>query len=215
MISILFFLFSLPLFSSVRTPVVQPNTHTLAERKFSLENRYKDPDVNNVFKDNILLAINYTVGRKVEPKNIDWEKINSPFRESIILEPGETFAFHDDVLPQFDGKVSKTTNAHFNHQEGFKSDGYLVGDGVCHLASFLYLVTKDAGLNTLAPTRHDFASIPDVPREFGVSIYSDNQVNKSSDTLQNLYITNTKAKQIAINFDYDGKTLTISTVEKI
>ena len=215
MFPILFFMLSLPLFSNNGNLMVKNDTRTLAVRKFSLENRYNDPSVNKVFKQNILLTLNYAVGKKIEPKNIDWEKIESPFHESITLEPGQTFAFHDDVLPQYTDTLSKTTNAHFNFQEGFKTDGYLYGDGVCHLASLIYWVAKDAGLDAYAPHNHNFAIIPDVPREFGVSIYTDNQKNKNSDTLQNLYITNTKEKQISINFDYDGKTLTLSTVEKI
>lgn len=191
------------------TSVAKPQVKTLAVHEFSLENRYNDVYVNGVFRDNILLAVNYLAGSKITPDNIDWKKINSQFKEKITLEPGQTFAFHDDVLPEYAGKVSKTTNAHFNSQEGFKSDGYLVGDGVCHLASIFYWVAKDAGLDTLAPTRHDFAPIPDVPREFGVSIYDNNLSKSSSNELQNLYIKNNKDKAVTFEFDYDGKTLTV------
>ncbi len=211
---ILLVLLYLQLFSKGKY-LVANNTHTLATREFSLEDRYGNSYVNNVFKDNILLAINYAAGKKITASNINWQKAESPFHESIALDPGQTFAFHDDVLPQYSGKVNKTSNAHFNSQEGFKSDGYLVGDGVCHLASFLYWVAKDAGLNTLAPTRHSFANIPDVPNEYGVSIYDDNRSKNASNELQNLYITNNKNKTVTFNFDYNGKTLTISTEEKI
>lgn len=191
---------------AVKTP------EPLAQREFSLDNRYGNSFVNNVFKDNILLVLKYASGEKIEPKKINWETVEKPFTYNLALKPGETFAFHDDVLPEFTGKLSKTTNAHFNLSEGFKSDGYLVGDGVCHLASLLYWAAKDAGLNTLAPTSHDFANIPEVPREYGVSIY--NYPGKSvSDQKQNLYITNNKDKEIAFVFDYDGKNLKIKVQE--
>ena len=158
--------------------------------------------------------IKYTKGEKIDPSKIDWEKIGKPMEYRLSLKPGETFAFHDDVLPKYDGKVKKTTNSHFNSSEGFKSDGYLVGDGVCHLASLLYWVAKDAGLDTLAPTNHDFANIPDVPREYGVSIYAYPE-KRESDAVQNLYITNNKNKEVAFEFEYDGNKLRIKAVEKL
>lgn len=55
--------------------------------------------------------------------------------------------------------------------EGLISDGYLTGDCVCHLASLIYWAARDAGLTALAPTNHDFTTIPEVPKEYGVSIY--------------------------------------------
>ena len=167
----------------------------LAVHRFSLEDRYHNSYVNNIFKDNILLAIRYATNNT----------------STITLRPGETFAFHDDVLPQYQGKVDKTGNSHFSSNEGYKSDGYLVGDGVCHLASLLYWVAKDAGLNALAPTRHDFAPVPDVPRQYGVSIYDAAGKNMSNE-LQNLYISNNKNRTIAFLFNYDGKNLTIKAV---
>ncbi len=193
-------------------PVV--NTAQLSYHEFSLNNRYGDSFVNNVFKDNILLTTAYANGEKIDPAKIDWGKIEKPFQYKLVLKPGETFAFHDDVLPQYIGKVNKTTNSHFNFQEGFKSDGYLTGDGVCHLASLLYWVAKDAGLDTLAPTRHDFAPVPDVPREFGVSIY--NYPGKSeSNEAQNLYITNNKNKEITFQFDFDGDKLSVKVIQSL
>ncbi len=199
---------SQPAFSNV------PKTQTLSYHEFSLNDRYGNSYVNDVFKDNILLTIDYAVGQKIDPTNIDWKTIEKPFKYSITLKPGETFAFHDDVLPQFVGKITKTTNSNFSSDQGFKSDGYLVGDGVCHLASLLYWTAKDAGLDTLAPTRHDFAPVPDVPREFGTSIYKFGSKSESNE-LQNLYITNNKEKDITFIFDYDGQKLGISTQESL
>lgn len=186
----------------------------LSYHEFSLDNRYSNSFVNGVFKDNILLTIDYTAGVKIDPANIDWEKIEKPFKYSITLKPGETFAFHDDVIPKYLGKATKTTNAHFNSTEGFKSDGYLVGDGVCHLASLLYWVAKDARLDTLAPTRHDFAPVPDVPSEFGTAIY-DYPGQSSSNEEQNLYITNNKDKDVTFVFAYNGQKLGITAQESL
>ena len=212
--SLISFLF-LPIigFTSIGTAVPVQTANQLAYHEFSLNDRYGNEFVNNVFKDNILLAVDYTVGQKIDPANIDWSKIEKPFKYSIALKPGETFAFHDDVLPQYAGKVAKTTNAHFNFAEGFKSDGWLTGDGVCHLASLLYWTAKDAGLDALAPTRHDFAVIPGISREFGTSIYA--YPGKSgSNQAQNLYITNSKDKAISIVFNHDGNKLGIAIEEE-
>jgi len=116
------------------------------------------------------------------------------------------FAFHEDVLPQFVGKVTAGTHAHFNYDEGFKSDGYLTGDGVCHLASLLYWTARDAGLETLAPTNHDFANVPDVPKEYGVSIFA-------YDPMQNLYITNTFDTPVQFVFAVNEDTLTVKVID--
>ena len=205
---------SLILIASVN-PLISPvpETKPLAVRTFSMENRYQDSFVNDVFRDNILLTIDYAVG-KTPTRNVNWAEVVRPFEKKLILKPGETFAFHDDVMPKYAGKAIKTTNAHFGSNEGFKFSGKLWGDGVCHLASFLYWTAKDAGLDTVAPVRHDFAKIPEVPREYGVSIYSTPGTN-TSDQAQNLYITNNHDKEIAFVFAYDGKNLKITAEENV
>jgi len=83
---------------------------------------------------------------------VNWNEVEAFTSYEVVLKPGEVFAFHEDVLPQFNHKVIKTTHTHFNSQEGFKSDGYLIGDGVCHLASLINWAAKDAGLKVTAPT---------------------------------------------------------------
>lgn len=191
----------------------QPSSKELASRSFSLENRYPDASVNTVFKDNILLTLKYINGQKFAPNKVNWDEVEKPFTYELTLKPDETFAFHDDVLPKYKGKVAKTTNAHFNYEEGYKSDGFLVGDGVCHLASFFYWIAKDAGLSAEASVRHDFRPIPDVLQEFGVSIYA-YPGEQYGDQMQNLYITNNKENAVVFNFDYNGKSLTITVTEK-
>ncbi len=187
------------------SPAISENI--LSSREMSLEKRYYP-----VQKENILLNMAYMDGRVTKKEDINWDLINKPFTYAFVLEPGKTFAFHDDVLDQYKDSLIKTTQAHFNSQEGFKSSGYLFGDGVCHLASLIYWVAKDAGLEVNAPTNHDFMAIPEISKEYGVSIYN-NPFSKGSNAWQNLYITNNKEKAITFKFDYDGTNLKVSAVE--
>ncbi|MCR4306177.1 MAG: VanW family protein, partial [Candidatus Daviesbacteria bacterium] len=167
---------------------------------------------NDVFKKNILLNLAYLEGRVTKASDIKWEKIEKPFKYEFKLEPNKTFAFHSDVKDIYKDSLIKTTNAHFNAEQGFKTDGYLFGDGVCHLASLINWAAKDAGLSVEAPTNHNFANIPDVPREHGVSIYS-NPTSKGSSTVQNLYITNNKSKTISFKFEYQDNKVKVSVIE--
>jgi hypothetical protein len=166
-----------------------------AERTFSLANRYPDPWVNNIFRYNILRTLS----------------LMNPQSYSFTLNPGEVFAFHEDVLTQFEGKVAQTMHAHFNYADGFKSDGWLMGDGVCHLASLIFWAAKDAGLDALAPTNHDFATIAEVPKEYGVSIFYSPGAHDSN-ARQNLYITNTWNKPANFVFAFDGTSLTVKVI---
>lgn len=193
-------------------PVVNENK-VIAQVDYSLENRYSDSYVNEVFADNILLTLAYMGGKVKSGTDLSWEKVKSPGTNTFYLRPGETFAFHESVLPKYKDKVTATTNAHFNSYEGFKSDGWLVGDGVCHLASFIYALSLKAGLTAEAPTNHDFAVIPEVPREQGVSIYYTPN-NPGTSTVQNLYVTNNFEKTIAFVFTHDDDTLNIK-VEQV
>ncbi|MDZ4229126.1 MAG: VanW family protein [Patescibacteria group bacterium] len=178
----------------------------LASHSFSLDNRYDNEFVNRVFKDNILLTLNYLDNRVKAKSDINWDSLDQPFHSEFTLKPGEGFAFHEQTLADYSKGVVKTTNAHFIGQEGFKSDGYLIGDGVCHLASLMYWVAKDAGLTAYSPSNHNFAKINEVPKEYGVGILSPNP-------LGNLYIVNSLEKPVMFNFDYDGENLTVNSVE--
>lgn len=199
------------IFGFTQPAVVKP--HVLGEKNYSLEDRYPNKWVSDIFKDNILLTLAYLRGYG-KTSDVNWATVEKPFHYTMDLKPGQVFAFHDDVLPQYQGKVTKTTGAHFNSTEGFKSDGWLVGDGVCHLASFINMVARAAGLNVVSPTRHDFAAIPEVPRDYGVSIYN-YPGQSSSNELQNLYITNNRNKEVAFVFDFDGKNLKVSVEESL
>src|SRR3989344_4551757 len=70
----------------------------LAASGISLEKRYDNKYVNDVFKDNILLNLSYLSGKITKREDINWEDINKPFEYSFTLLPGKTFAFHEDVL---------------------------------------------------------------------------------------------------------------------
>lgn len=165
----------------------------LASRSFSLENRYDNSFVNEVFKYNILLTLKY-------------------MGNSFTLKPGEAFAFHDQILPEFQGSVVKTTNAHFNYQDGFRSDGDLYGDGVCHLASLMYWAARDAGLIAISPVDHDFAKINEIPKEYGVSIkFMPGDFAGSS--RQNLYIVNNLQTAVTFNFNYDRTNLKVNLLQ--
>lgn len=186
----------------------------LAVREISLAKRHENSSVNTVFKNNILLNLYYMEGKVKDKDSINWEEIKEPFSYSFVLDPNKTFAFQEDALPEYEGKIAKTTNAHFNFQEGFKSDGYLYGDGVCHLASLIYWVAKDAGLDTLAPANHNFREIPEIPQEYGVSIYS-MPGQKSTNAHQNLYVTNNRDNPIIFNFEYNGEILKLVMKEDV
>ncbi|TSC85475.1 MAG: Uncharacterized protein G01um10147_1136 [Microgenomates group bacterium Gr01-1014_7] len=195
------------------TPFAPPvDGNVLASREISMENRYHVKSVSDIFRDNILLNLAYMDGKVAGRQDVNWDEIKKPFTLSFKLNPGEVFAYHDDILPEYKNKVVRTTNAHFVANEGFKTDGYLFGDGVCHLASLMYWVAKEAGLDALAPVRHDFMAIPEISREYGVSIYS-NPYSRDTHTRQNLYIANNKEKPISFKFDYADDKLKVSVSE--
>lgn len=185
--------------------VLGASSVTLASRSFSMDDRYGNKFVNDVFKDNILLTISYMAGSVRSKADISWAQVEAPFHYEFTLKPGEVFAFHEGVLPQYKNKVAVTTGVLFNSIEGFKYDGDLVGDGVCHLASLIYWAAKDAGLDAYAPSNHNFAKINDVPKEYGVGILAPSP-------LGNLYITNNKEVPVTFAFDFDGTNLTISVL---
>lgn len=187
------------------TPFV-PQEQVLGSHTISLEQRQPDRYINGVFKYNILLALAYLEG---DPKRNDPIALNNV---EFTLEPGQAFAFHEDVLPEYQDKVVRVTGAHFNGQDGFKSDGYLMGDGVCHLASLIYKVALDAGLEAKAPTNHDFATINQIDKKFGASIYF-HPGNKAGNARQNIYVVNNKPYPVTFKFTFNGDNLNLSVVE--
>jgi len=189
-------------------PPTQPTPHVLAREDFSLTDRYSNQFVNDVFADNILLTLSYMSGQSQVGQKVNWDTVHQPSEYHFILQPGQSFAFHDQVLDEYKDSVVKTTGADFSSDEGFKSDGYLVGDGVCHLASFMNEVATEAGLKVEAPTNHNFAKIEDVDKKYGTAIYYI-AGEKSMSSKQNLYVTNTTDKPIAFLFNHKTDSLEI------
>lgn len=183
----------------------------IAQHSLSLTNRYSNEQVNQVFADNIVLTLHFLKGDVEQGKAIDWEKIRQPFEVSFTLKPGETFAFQNAVLPEVKS-LAATTNATFNYQQGFRSSGWLMGDGVCHLASFINMTAREAGLTVVAPTNHNFAVIPDIPAEYGTSIFY-SPGNKFANAQQNLYIINNKSNPVIFKFGYQNNELKLTLSE--
>ncbi|CAN5309679.1 hypothetical protein BH10PAT2_BH10PAT2_3850 [soil metagenome] len=186
-----------------------PQPRILASEEYSLTNRYKNTFVNDVFADNILLTLSYMSGQTKVGDTVNWESIHQPTEYHFVLQPGKTFAFHDQILEEYKDSLSQTTNADFSSDEGFKSDGWLVGDGVCHLASFINQVASEAGLQVEAPTNHNFAKIEDVDKKYGTAIYYI-AGEKSMSSKQNLYVTNTTDRPIAFVFSHKPTSLEIA-----
>lgn len=183
------------------------NTQELASRSISLENRAMPGSfMAETMRDNILLTMGYIRGIVVDGQNVNWEAVRKPFTYSFELKPQEAYAFQKDALPSYEADIVKTIDVNFAGQNGFKHDGYLMGDGVCHLASLFYWAAMDAKIDAFAPTNHDFMAIPEVPREYGVSIYS-TPGEKAANAQQNLYIRNNTQHTIRFEIQYDGQNL--------
>jgi hypothetical protein len=188
---------------SVQSVNEKSSEQLLAQHTMSLADRYAVPSVNRVFADNIILTLAYLSGTVKNPSQINWDTLHKPTTYTMTLQPGQVFAFHDAILPEFSGSHIVTTNAHFDGSEGFVSDGYLYGDGVCHFASLINWVSQDAGLKVVAPTPHNFAKIPDIDPKYGTSIYA-------GDSRQNLYVENTFDKPVKMVFTYANDAMTVS-----
>jgi hypothetical protein len=197
---------------NINSIIAVPQTHQvlLSEHVMSLTDRYPVSSVNNIFRDNILLTLAYMNHSTTVSKTPDWQKVRTAMDFSFTLTPGQTFAFDDSGQTEHPNIV-KTTTAHFVSDEGFRSDGYLAGDGVCHLASLFNWAGHDAGLDVLAPTNHNFRTIPGIDAKYGTSIYFAPDEERSN-SLHNLYITNTKQHPVIfhISANPDNVSVTIS-----
>lgn len=194
----------LPIFSfSIPTPDLKmiwpiPREEVLAEQVLDLNERLPDsPSGNEVFKYNILLALKYFEGDT---------GLAEPFTAEIELQPGEVFAFQENLLPEFEDKTVKTGWTKYIAQEGYQALAGLYGNGVCHLASLINWVASEAGLKVVAPANHNFWPVPGVPKEYGTSIrYLADGGWKTEN--QNLYLENT--------FDYPIKLVFNCSSDKV
>lgn len=176
----------------------------LAQQALDLTTREPGAFANEVFSDNILLALHYLKG-DIGSLPLDWEEIRQSFAVSFVLEPGETFAFHDNVLPEFP-PPAMTFNSRFFIEEGYRSVGGLGGNGVCHLASQINWVASGAGLEVTARASHDFAPVPGVPKENGTSI-------RSQQASQNLYIKNDFDFPVIFIFEVDSQIINLKILQ--
>lgn len=186
----------------------------LASHELDLTTRLPDPAGSEIFADNILLSLHYGKGdtnEMFDSSRINWDKAHSPFEFSFTLKPNETFAFHNNVLPEYKNSIVKTLNSKFFMEEGYKSLAGLGGNGVCHLATLMNWVAKDAGLEVTAKVNHDFYIVPGIAREYGTAIFYAEGGNGNSQN-QNLYIKNNFDIPVVFNFKADNKEviLTIS-----
>ncbi len=196
------------------TPVskVAKTQEVIASHEFSLEKRYEVKSVNEVMKKNILLNLAYLSGKVSKKSDINWDEVTKPFSYEFTLKPGEVFAYHDIVRSMYKDRLTVTSTTNFGAGDGYLSDGYLYGDGVCHLASLINWAAVDANLEVVVPKDHrSVASINEIPDDYGVSIYKDPGANIGADN--NLYITNNQSQPVSFVFNYDGIELTVSVTK--
>lgn len=198
--------------STVSAPSVPQAQVELGSASMSLNNRYGYDAPENAYKDNILLNLAYLSGEVKSSQDIDWDKIRKPFILQFSLEPRQSFAYHDLIDPLYKDSVAVTAHTNFGPGDGYKYADGLYGMGVCHLASLINIAAKKAGVESIAPTNHDFYSIPEIPKEYGVAIYSSPNTYESS-IRQNLYITNNLDSKVTFRFDFDGDNLKVSVLK--
>lgn len=184
----------------------------LGSASMSLDNRYGYDASENAYKDNILLNLAYLSGEVKSKEDIDWEKIKKPFTLQFSLEPGQRFAYHDVIAAQYRDNVAVTAHTNFGAGDGYKYADGLYGMGVCHLASLIHKAALSAGLESIAPTNHDFYAIPEISKEYGVAIYSSPDSQSASER-QNLYIRNNLDSRVDFKFDFDGDNLRVSILK--
>jgi vancomycin resistance protein YoaR len=137
--------------------------------------------------------------------------VREPFEFSLTLEPGELFAFHDELSPEFNGLKTKTGWTQFSVVEGYKVLDGLSGNGVCHLATLINWVSTEAGLAVTAKVNHDFYPVPGIDRKYGTSIVY--LPGAETTRRQNLYVVNTYDKTVTYNFKASAWQVTLEIVK--
>lgn len=204
--------------SNTMAPFISPlsENQILVQHSLDLTKREPNPYANEVFADNILLALHFFAGEaekfkfapeKTGPKNIDWEKVRQPFEFSFTLLPGEVFAFHGNLAKEYQDLAVKNAGTKYFYEEGYKSVGGLAGNGVCHLASLMNWVAQEAGLTVTARVNHNFYPVEGVPKEYGTSIRY--QLNGGNSQNQNLYIKNNFSFPVEFNFSVEKEKVTL------
>ncbi|HSA84176.1 MAG TPA: hypothetical protein VLF20_04805, partial [Patescibacteria group bacterium] len=60
------------------------NETRLATHEMSLETRYANPAINDVFKDNILLTLSYMSGRVKTASDIHWDDVRAERQYELV-----------------------------------------------------------------------------------------------------------------------------------
>jgi hypothetical protein len=198
--------------AQLKTEANQAQTE-IASRSMSLDLRYGGVEnPNNIYKDNILLNLAYIEGSVKSKNDINWDQLKQPKTIEFSLEPGQVFAYHDIIDPKYAQENIKSVHTNFGAGDGYKLSDGLYGMGVCHLASLMHWAALDAGLESDAPSNHDFYAIPEIPKEYGVAIYNSPDAPAAS-IKQNLYIKNNLDSKVTFKFDFDGVNLKVSVVK--
>lgn len=191
---------------------IQPVQAELGSASMSLNNRFGYDNPENPYKDNILLNLAYLSGQVKSKNDINWDKIHEPFSIQFSLEPGQRFAYHDLIDPKYADNVALAVHTNFGAGDGYKYSEGLYGMGVCHLASLINKAAKIAGIESVAPSNHDFYAIPEISKEYGVAIYASPDA-KSVSEKQNLYIKNNLDSKVTFKFDFDGVNLKVTILK--
>lgn len=193
-------------------PIYEQAHIELGSKSMSLNTRYGYESPENVYKDNILLNLAYISGAVKSKSDINWDELRQPKAIEFSLEPGQRFAYHDLIDPKYKDNLALAVKTNFGAGDGYKFEGGLYGMGVCHLASLIHWAALDGGLESIAPSNHDFYPIPEIPKEYGVAIYNSPD-SPAVSANQNLYIKNTSGNKLTFKFDFDGVNLKVSILK--
>lgn len=195
----------IPQYEVLKHGVNQEESRVLAVQVLDLSERDEGQFINQVYKDNILLAFSFLTLQ-------EWNSSYTSGKTGFILQPGEVFCFHENISGEFKGKEVKTMGTKFQAQEGYRSSGWVYGDGVCHLASLIHWTAVEAGLEITARVKHNFRPIPGIPEKYWTSIrYCSSGCNSQS---QNLYVTNTHDFPVEFKFSIEGEKLELEIISK-
>lgn len=198
--------------------LAEKEEEVLAQVGFDLSKRWPEENTSQGFADNILISLFYLKYSSALPvKKIPLtheevtELVPEKFEVELELEQDQAFAFHKNVLPQYQEKVAKTMGSEFLSHQGYRVISGLGGNGVCHLASLINWASSEAGLKVEDRVDHAFAEIEGVPREYWTSIrYQESGGNSQN---QNLYILNNQNFPIRFVFKKEGENLELRVVK--
>ena len=182
---------------------IMENETILSSESMDLTSRYPVESIGTGFAENILIALSYFASEDEEGKEI------LPDSFSLVLRPEDVFAFHKKgVLSEFKDSKIVSQESDFTTNYGYKVVAGLGGNGVCHLASLINKAALKAGLEVVAPVNHNFASIPGIEKEYGVSISTRNAPDR-----QNLYIKNSFEYPVEMRFVVTDNVLTVEILQ--